>query len=172
MGRTSGFEIPDLPAGITVERAYSDMMSYLMENTQKFFQKSVPDGEQIWSRLRDTTVIVLTTPNGWELREKHILRKAAVNAGLLTQMTAVDLLHFVTESEASLHFALLYGTEQWLEPSTTFAIVDAGGSTVDTTVYECNITRPVELREVCAGGCVQVCIFQGLFLRASRINYS
>lgn len=156
MGRTSGFEIPDLPIGITVERAYSDIMSYLMKNTRRFFQKSIPDGEQIWSRLRDTTVIVLTTPNGWELREKDILRKAAVTAGLLTENTAEDLLHFVTESEASLHFALLYGTERWLKPSITFAIVDAGGSTVDTTVHECNITRPVELREVCAGGCVQV----------------
>ena len=37
-----------------------------------------------------------------------------------------------------------------------FAIVDAGGSTVDSTLYECKETTPkLILEEVCASECVQ-----------------
>ncbi len=37
-----------------------------------------------------------------------------------------------------------------------FAVVDAGGSTVDSTLYECKETTPkLTLEEVCASECVQ-----------------
>jgi len=37
-----------------------------------------------------------------------------------------------------------------------FAVVDAGGSTVDSTLYECKGTTPkLILEEVCASECVQ-----------------
>ena len=37
-----------------------------------------------------------------------------------------------------------------------FAVVDAGGSTVDSTLYECKETTPeLVLEEVCASQCVQ-----------------
>ena len=37
-----------------------------------------------------------------------------------------------------------------------FAVVDAGGSTVDSTLYECKETTPkLILEEVCASECVQ-----------------
>ena len=37
-----------------------------------------------------------------------------------------------------------------------FAVVDAGGSTVDSTLYECKKTTPkLILEEVCASECVQ-----------------
>ena len=37
-----------------------------------------------------------------------------------------------------------------------FAVVDAGGSTVDSTLYKCKETTPkVTLEEVCASECVQ-----------------
>ena len=37
-----------------------------------------------------------------------------------------------------------------------FAVVDAGGSTVDSTLYECKKTTPkLVLEEVCASECVQ-----------------
>ena len=37
-----------------------------------------------------------------------------------------------------------------------FAVVDAGGSTVDSTLYECKMTTPkLILEEVCASECIQ-----------------
>lgn len=40
-----------------------------------------------------------------------------------------------------------------LQPGTTFAVCDAGGSTVDTTVYSVNSTGPLRLEEVRASDC-------------------
>ena len=66
-------------------------------------------------------------------------------------------LRFVTEGEASVHYALEYTqSDQWLRKGVVFAVVDAGGSTVDSTLYECKETNPkLILEEVCASECVQ-----------------
>ena len=66
-------------------------------------------------------------------------------------------LNFVTEGEASVHYALAYTqSAQWLRKGVVFAVVDAGGSTVDSTLYECKETTPkLILQEVCASECVQ-----------------
>lgn len=66
-------------------------------------------------------------------------------------------LRFVTEGEASVHYALDYTqSSQWLRKGVVFAVVDAGGSTVDSTLYECKeITPKLILEEVCASECVQ-----------------
>ena len=66
-------------------------------------------------------------------------------------------MRFVTEGEASVHYALGYTqSAQWLHEGIVFAVVDAGGSTVDSTLYECKETTPkLILEEVCASECVQ-----------------
>ena len=66
-------------------------------------------------------------------------------------------MRFVTEGEASVHYALDYTqSAQWLRKGAVFAVVDAGGSTVDSTLYECKETTPkLILEEVCASECVQ-----------------
>jgi len=157
MARDSGLEVPKLPPGTTITRVYADMMAYLMENTRRFYEENTSDGVQIWSRLRDTMVIVFSTPNGWDLREQDILRKAALMAELVTEETAAELVQFVTEAEASVYVALDNQPKSWLKKDTVFAVVDAGGSTVDITIYECTSTDPVELREVCVRESIQVC---------------
>jgi len=156
MASESDFEVPKLPAEITIERVYADMMAYLMEITRRFYEETTPNGARIWSRLRDTMVIVLSTPNGWDMREQNILRKVAIQAGLVTEKNAADLVQFVTEAEASVHITLADNAESWLKKDTTFAVVDAGGSSVDITIYECKSTNPLELREVCIRESVQV----------------
>jgi hypothetical protein len=150
------FEIPPLPAGITVERVYADLMKYLMDNTKLFFERTTEGGPDIWARLRETIVIVLATPNGWDIREQETLRKAAIMASLVTEENAEQLLQFVTESEASVHYALDNKRGEWLKKRTIFAVIDCGGSTVDTTVYRCISTNPLRLSEVCPSECVQV----------------
>jgi hypothetical protein len=155
MPHTPGAEISNLPQGVTVGDAYSDMMNYLMKNTQTFFENSTPNGAEIWARLRETMTIVLTTPYGWDTDEHAVLRKAAVKAGLV-EVSSASLIQFVSEGEASMHFALTNRTNAWLEENMTFAVMDVGGSTVNVGVFECITTDPIQLREVSAGDSFQV----------------
>ncbi|KIM23490.1 hypothetical protein M408DRAFT_332321 [Serendipita vermifera MAFF 305830] len=148
-------ELPPFPAGVTIEQVYADMMRYLMDNTQKSFEKSSPKGGDIWARVRDTIVIVLVTPNTWDIREQSRLRLAAIRASLVTEENAGHLLQFVAESEASVLYALVNHPGDWLQRNTVFAVVDCGGSTVDTAVYRCVSTNPISLNETCPSECVQ-----------------
>jgi hypothetical protein len=53
---------------------------------------------------------VLSHPNGWEGKEQSQMRKAAVKAGLVPDTQAGHArISFVTEGEASLHFAIENG---------------------------------------------------------------
>jgi hypothetical protein len=153
---SQGFDIPPLPTGISIERVYADLMEYLMKHTRQFFIETTADGAEIWERVRDTIVIVLATPNGWYIREQDTLRKAAIMASLVTEENAGQLLQFVTESEASVHYALAQDPCQWLKRRTVFAVIDCGGSTVDTTIYRCVLTSPLSLTETCPSVCAQV----------------
>jgi hypothetical protein len=131
-------------------------MKYLMRYTQHFFEATTANGPEIWARLRETLVIVLATPNGWDIREQATLRKAAIMASLVTEENAGYLLQFVTEAEASVHYAVVHQRYDWLKKCTVFAVIDCGGSTVDTTVYRCVSTDPLSLKEACPSECVQV----------------
>jgi hypothetical protein len=151
--------------GVAIERVYADLMRYLMESTRRFFETITANGAEIWARVRDTMVIVMATPNIWDIREQSTLRKAAIMASLVTEENASQLLQFVTEAEASVHYALAQGPSKWLKPRTVFAVIDCGGSTVDTTIYRCVSASPLGLTEACPSECVQV----GLFLHRSHI---
>jgi len=131
-------------------------MKYLMEHTRRFFEETTPDGAETWARVHDTLVILLATPNTWGILEQATLRKAAIMASLVMEENASQLLQFVTESEASVHYALAQHPGTWLKRHTVFAVVDCGGSTVDTTVYRCVSTSPLSLTETCPSECVQV----------------
>jgi hypothetical protein len=127
-----------------------------MEHTRRFFETTTANGEEIWARVRDSMVIVLAIPNIWDIREQATLRRAAIMASLVTEENASQLLQFVTEAEASVHCALAQGPSEWLKQRAVFAVVDCGGSTVDTTIYRCVSTSPLGLTEVCPSECVQV----------------
>lgn len=67
--------------------------------------------------MKDSIDFVLSHPNGWEGFQQGILRKAAVAAGLVPDnQKGHSRISFVTEGEASLHFAIRNGLpEQALE---------------------------------------------------------
>jgi len=150
-------EIPPLPTGITIEQVYADMMKYMMENTQRFFEMTTADGAEIWARVRDAMVIMLVTPRIWGIPEEATLRKAAISASLITEENADQLLQFAPESESSMHYALAQQPSNWLKMGVTFAVIDCGGSTVDTAVYRCVSTSGLDQTETRASECVQVC---------------
>ena len=137
-------------------------MKYLMENTQRYFEMTAANGAEIWARLRDSIVIVLATPNAWYIQEQATLRKAAVMASLVTEENAGHLLQFVTEAEASAHYVLAHHPGDWLQKKNVFAIVDCGGSTVDTAVYRCVSVTPLILKETCPSESIQVVQFPPL----------
>ncbi|KIM25133.1 hypothetical protein M408DRAFT_331419 [Serendipita vermifera MAFF 305830] len=165
----SSFEILPLPQGVPITQVYSDLFQYLMENIQKSFEQSIPNGPAVWSRLRDRLTVVLTTPNGWDFSQQSLLRKAAIGAGLVTEENSYELLDFITEGEASVHYALAYSQgKTWLDVNTIFAVVDAGGSTVDSTLYKCISTSPtLALEEVCPSECIQA---GGIFVDRTAEN--
>lgn len=118
---------------------------------------SVPWVDASRPRLQTTFQICLAIPNGWGLREQNVLREAVVRAGILVPTEASARLHFVSESEASVHFAVqCKQSTVWLHRGTVFAVCDVGGSTADTTVYRCTQQTPeLKFEEVTASECVQ-----------------
>ena len=150
-------EIPALPREVGIIKVYSDMLRWLIDQTKRFFERHTPTGTEIWQRLESTITIVLAIPNGWELPQQHRLREAIVQAGVLPQGFSEDRLKFVTEGEASIHYALKHVNDpQWLKEGAMFALMDAGGSTVDSTLYICKKTAPeLQLEKARGSECVQ-----------------
>lgn len=151
------FEIPPLPPSVSLRKIYADLLGYLFDHARDFFKNNTVDGARIWTRLGEKCTIILATPNGWDTTQQAFLRSAAILGGLLPEHFPESRLRFVTEGEASVHYALEYSQSgAWLRKGVIFAVTDAGGSTVDSTLYECKDTQPkMVLEEVCASECVQ-----------------
>ncbi|CAG8644588.1 7679_t:CDS:2, partial [Acaulospora colombiana] len=147
----SRIEIPDLPRNTTLKQIYSDMIQYLYTKTKKFFAESLPSGQNIWNRLETSIVLVFCMPNGWDIAQQSLFRQAVIDARLVRAEEADDRIEFITEGEASVHYALAHTrSSMWLERGIHFTVVDAGGSTIDSTLYECKSVQPLQLEE--AGG--------------------
>ncbi|KAG8755538.1 hypothetical protein FRC14_003961 [Serendipita sp. 396] len=168
-GASPAMEIPPLPSNVTLAEVYTDFMRYVFGGFRTFFQKTTPNGLAIWDRLSSNIVVVLTIPNGWDTRQQEFLKEAAQEAGIVQSEEDADLrIEFVTEGEASVHYILgKINHKTWLKKGTMFAVTDAGGSTVDSTLYVCKALEPkLELEEVCTSECVQA---GGVFVdRAAR----
>ncbi|KAG8813630.1 hypothetical protein FRC17_001477 [Serendipita sp. 399] len=155
-GQLSELEIPSLPSGVSLPQVYADFIRYIYNGTKEFFISNTPNGQHIWSRLKDQMPIIFCTPNGWDMSEHAFLTQAAIQAGITDPSNAEDRLWFLTEGEASVHYSLAHTkTAEWLKMDTIFAVTDAGGSTVDSTLYCCRRESPLVLEEVCASACVQ-----------------
>ncbi|KAG8792442.1 hypothetical protein FRC12_006089 [Ceratobasidium sp. 428] len=152
-----GLTLEVLPADVSLSQIYADFLGYLLQHTQQFFEDRIVDGKAIWEAHKPTMDVVIAHPNGWDIREQSFLRAAAVKANFASAKEASHRIHFVSEAEASVHFCTYY-TELGarLKPGDSFVVCDAGGSTVDTTVYSVKQTQPLlQLEEMCASACVQ-----------------
>lgn len=102
--------IPPLPPNKTAVEVFSDFLRYLFECASSHIQKTHANGVALWTSVKGQIDFVLSHPNGWEIVEQSRMRKAAVLAGLILDTTARhSRLSFVTEGEASLHFAIQNG---------------------------------------------------------------
>ncbi|KAG8792445.1 hypothetical protein FRC12_006092 [Ceratobasidium sp. 428] len=158
-----------LPNGISLRQIYTDFLGYLMKHTQAFFEDRIVDGPLIWKNYRSKMEVVIAHPNGWGIREQTFLRAVAIDANFASASSSSKI-RFVTEAEASVHFCInqtnLGGR---LQVGTKLAVCDAGGSTVDTTVYSVISARPeLKLEEARPSGCVQA---GAIFVDAAAEEY-
>lgn len=86
---------------------FADFLEYLLECASKYIEESHANGADLWNSVKNNTDFVLSHPNGWEGSEQSRMRDAAVLAGLVPDdPSGRSRVSFVTEGEASLHFAI------------------------------------------------------------------
>jgi len=132
--------IPPLPLNKSVVEVFADFLAYLLECAASFIQDTLANGARLWESVKDQLYFVLSHPNGWEGAQQAEMRKAALLAKLIPDTTAGHTrLSFVTEGEASLHFAIQNGLPIGvMEDGEGVVIVDAGGGTIDVSSYSKN----------------------------------
>ena len=80
------FEIPPLPAAVSLKRIYADLLGYIFDHStlalttfililtlakaRVFFKSNTIDGASIWARLGHQATICLATPNGWDVSQQ------------------------------------------------------------------------------------------------------
>ena len=102
--------VPPLPPNKTVVEVIADFLRYLLQCASSYIRDTHPNGEELWNVLKDDIDYVLSHPNGWEGKEQNQMRQAAVRAGLILDTPDGHArVTFVTEGEASLHFAIENG---------------------------------------------------------------
>ncbi|KAF8319505.1 uncharacterized protein EI90DRAFT_3158350 [Cantharellus anzutake] len=162
--------VDPLPGGIPLSTIYRDFFRFLVDHTKEVFRNRVLDGGLVWERLFPTADVVMAHPNGWGFREQDFMRKAAIDAGIISPFDADSHLIFVAEGEASVHYCLHRANlSAQFHPSLSFVVCDAGGSTVDTTAYVVDAVNPCLLmHEVRASSCVQA---GGVFVDKGASQY-
>lgn len=129
--------IPPLPHGKTVTQIFADYLRYLFECTCTYIKDTHNNGATLLATLGQRIDYVLSHPNGWEGPQQQQMREAAVLAGLISGTPeSQSRISFVTEGEASLHFAINNGFASTnMNNGEGVLIVDAGGGTIDVSAY-------------------------------------
>jgi hypothetical protein len=136
-GKTLHPNVPPLPPKKTVVDVFADFLRYLLDCSEAYIREAHPNGHNVWSGAKDDVHFVLSHPNGWEGKEQSQMRKAAVKAGLVPDNPGGHArISFVTEGEASLHFAIENGVLTQTMEGHGVVIVDAGGGTIDVSTYK------------------------------------
>ena len=75
-----------------------------------YIEESHANGTDLWTSVEAGIQFILTHPNGWEGFQQTQIREACIKAGLVPDTTVGrSRIAFVTEGEASLHFAIKHG---------------------------------------------------------------
>ena len=141
--------IPPLPFNKTVVEVFADFLAYLLECASSFIQETHANGADLWTSVEDEIHFVLSHPNGWEGAQQAEMRKASVLAKLIPDTTTGHArLSFVTEGEASLHYAVHNGLPKGVTvDGEGVVIVDAGGGTIDISSYRKNVREAKHMFE-------------------------
>lgn len=150
-------EIPRLPPNKSVIEVLADFFKYLYRAASdyiKFYRAGL--GEDVWRSVEGDIHFVLSHPNGWEGQQQAKMRKAAVLAQLVPDTAqGYSRISFVTEGEASLHFAIEHGLPRGvIEDGEGVIIVDAGGGTIDLSAYCRSTEEGIVYEEIAATQCL------------------
>ena len=103
-------KLPPLPPNKEAVDILGDYLKYLYTCSRTYIQESHANGIDLWNSVVNDIHFVLSHPNGWEGIQQSRMRKAALLAGLVPDAEAgLARISFVTEGEASLHFAINHG---------------------------------------------------------------
>lgn len=98
-------DIPPLPRGKTVVDVFADFLKYLNQCAKIYIEETHVDGASLLASGKFE--YILTHPNAWEGAQQTLMRKAAVQAGLIADNPKDQArISFVTEGEASLNFCI------------------------------------------------------------------
>ncbi|KAF9901806.1 hypothetical protein EC991_005632 [Linnemannia zychae] len=134
-------ELPPWTSPISVLDAISDYL-------RAFHEYAAGEIEQQLGRryTRESFRYCLTVPAMWSDKAKDIMRRAAIQAGLIKKDDKQDRLMLVSEPEAAALYCERSCKEYDLKHGDRFLICDAGGGTVDLIVYD--ITESAEGRSL------------------------
>ncbi|KAG0378590.1 hypothetical protein BGX24_003386 [Mortierella sp. AD032] len=138
---------PPWTSPITVPDAIADYLKALHEYVAKEIE------QQLGQRCtRESFRYCLTVPAMWSDKAKNIMRRAAIQAGLIRENDKPDRLMLVSEPEAAALYCERSCKEYDLKHGDRFLICDAGGGTVDLIVYDiAESTEGRHLSEVTKG---------------------
>ncbi|KAG6332939.1 hypothetical protein ID866_6155 [Astraeus odoratus] len=187
-------DIPPLPKGLAAVQVLSDFMEYLFKCARTYIIESHASGDIMWKSLENHIEFVLTHPNGWEGPQQQQIRRAAESAGLIPKgEDGQSRLRLLTEGEASLHFCVTtvlaedsLGKTPILCPAEPeepnvqsdyqgVAIIDAGGGTIDMSIYSMKLSPSVSVEEIATAECrlqgsVYVTLRAQQFLKSKLAN--
>ena len=166
-GQQLSTSIPPLPLNKTVVEIFADFLAYLLRCASSYIQDTHANGVKLWASVKDRICFVLSHPNGWEGAQQANMRNAAVLAKLIPNTKAGHArLSFVTEGEASLHFAVHNGLPTGvMEDGEGVVIVDAGGGTIDISSYSKNVRGTKGRFEEVAASQGKINFMTSLFLK-------
>lgn len=101
---------PPLPYGKSVCDVFADFLAYLFKCAKDYIEESHAGGSSLWASVQSNTAIVLSHPNGWGGSQQSMMRRAAVQGGLVADSEEGRAkIAFVTEGEASFNFCVQNG---------------------------------------------------------------
>ncbi|VDB90859.1 unnamed protein product [Peniophora sp. CBMAI 1063] len=154
---TAGIPAPQLPAKKTIVDVYADFYGYLFRCAREFIQQThTALGTLVWQSMQGDVEVVLSHPNGWGGPQQGIMRRAAIQAGIVPDTPeGRSRITFVSEGEAGLHFCVSSGlVSEEIQANKNVMIIDAGGGTVDISTYAFKTVEPVKVEEIAVPSCL------------------
>lgn len=89
---------------------FADFLAYLFKCARQYIEESHANGSMLWMTLQSNITVVLSHPNGWGGAQQSMMRRAAVQGGLVDDSDEGRArITFVTEGEASFNFCVQNG---------------------------------------------------------------
>jgi hypothetical protein len=144
---TESRDIPPLPEGLTLVKVISDYLKIILQYIYKALEDTVGNNFN-----PDDLRYALTVPAMWSTQAKTTMREAAKLAGIINEDDHPHRLMLIGEPEAAALYAEKASGGRSIKPGMTALVCDAGGGTVDLTVFEKHLNGDIQsLREITRG---------------------